>query len=58
MGLAPVTDAGLREAAQAVVDQAEADDDPDGLYLDYLVPATAISDLRAALSRQAEKETA
>ena len=36
-------------AAQAAVDRAEADDDFDGQYVDWLVPDEAIAALRAAL---------
>ncbi len=39
----------LRDAAQAVVDAAEPDDDFEGSFLDYLVPFAAIDRLRAAL---------
>ena len=40
----------LRASAQAVVNQAEADDNWEGEYIDYLVPADAIADLRATLT--------
>lgn len=39
----------LREAAQRVVAKAEFDDDFEGQYIDYLVPADALDALRAAL---------
>ena len=43
------TPSDLRAAAQAVLDNAEADDDPEGQYIDYLVPAGQIEGLHAAL---------
>lgn len=45
-----VGDDGLRAAAQAVVDEAETDDDFDGQFVDYLVPFAALDALRAALA--------
>ena len=39
----------LREAAQAVSDQADPDDDFEGQFYQYLVPHDAIVNLRAAL---------
>jgi hypothetical protein len=40
----------LREAATAVSDQADPDDDWEGEFYQYLVPHDAIRDLRAALA--------
>lgn len=49
-------DSGLRDAAQAVCDQAELDDSGfDGECLDYLVPIPTIRTLRAALADTAER---
>lgn len=39
----------LREAARRVVNEAETDDNWDGEYIDFLVPADALAALRAAL---------
>ena len=43
---------GLDEAARAVMAAAEPDDDHDGQFVDYIVPAPAIEALRAALASQ------
>ena len=41
-------------AGEEVLRQSEPDDDFDGQYVDFLVPADAIEALRAALHREAE----
>lgn len=51
----PDPDAALREAAEAVVRQAEPDDNFDGEFIEYLVPWDAIGALRLAIERSGPK---
>ena len=57
VSLAPARPSGLlREAAERLVDHAETDDDFDGQYTDFLVPADDIERLRAALAATGDSE--
>lgn len=47
----------LRTAAQAILDQADPDDNFDGEFIEYLVPFPAIDALRAALSDTREPDS-